>query len=175
MRFSLVLDVVCAALVAGCTIPVTGSSAAPVSSAASLARNDFGPTEARIFDLINAQRQLQGGLRDLVYNDQLRQMATIQAENMARFQKMAHVLPDASLPTLTDRAKYVGYPFGRLAENVAVGFPNAETVVTAWMESKGHRANILDGSVIETGIAVARSSSGGLYYCQVFGRRLSSL
>jgi len=43
------------------------------------------------------------------------------------------------------------------------------------MNSTGHRRNILDGSVVETGIAVARSSAGGLYYCQVFGRRLSSL
>ena len=102
-------------------------------------------------------------------------MAKIQAENMARFQKMAHTIPGAQLPTLGDRARYVGYPYGRLAENVALGYPNAETVVEGWMNSTGHRRNILDGSVVETGIAVARSSTGGLYYCQVFGRRLSSL
>ena len=102
-------------------------------------------------------------------------MAKIQAENMARFQKMAHTIPAAQLPTLGDRARYVGYPYGRLAENVALGYPNAETVVEGWMNSTGHRRNILDGSVVETGIAVARSSAGGLYYCQVFGRRLSSL
>lgn len=171
MRFSFGLDVLCAALVAGCMIPVAASSPAPPSSPAPLSRSEFGATEARIFTLINAERRHQG-LPDLVYNDQLDQMAKIQAQNMARFQKMAHVLPGASLPTLGDRARYVGYHFGRLAENVALGFPNAETVVTGWMESKAHRANILDGSVIETGIAVARSSAGGLYYCQVFGRRL---
>jgi uncharacterized protein YkwD len=173
MRFSFILDVVCAALVAGCTIPVAAPSAAPASSPASLGRSEFGATEARIFDLVNGQRRLEG-LPDLVYNDQLDQMAKIQAQNMARFQKMAHVLPDANLPTLTDRAKYVGYRFGRLAENVAVGFPNAGTVVNGWMESKGHRENILSRDVVETGIGIARSSAGGLYYCQVFGRRLSS-
>ncbi len=102
-------------------------------------------------------------------------MAKIQAENMARFQKMAHTLPDAQLPTLGDRARYVGYPFGRLTENVALGYPNAETAVEGWMNSSGHRRNILDGGVVETGIGVARSSAGGLYYCQVFARRLSSL
>ncbi len=102
-------------------------------------------------------------------------MAKIQAENMARFQKMAHVLPEADLPTLAERARYVGYPYGRIAENVALGYPNAETVVEGWMASKGHRANILDRDVVETGIGIARSSAGGLYYCQVFGRRLQSL
>jgi uncharacterized protein YkwD len=102
-------------------------------------------------------------------------MAKIQAMNMARFQKMAHVLPGADLPTLAERARYVGYPYGRIAENVALGYPNAETVVEGWMASKGHRANILDREVVETGIGIARSSAGGLYYCQVFGRRLQSL
>jgi uncharacterized protein YkwD len=102
-------------------------------------------------------------------------MARIQAQNMARFQKMAHVLPEAELPTLVSRAQYVAYPFGRIAENVALGYPSAETVVQGWMASKGHRANILNPDVGETGIAIARSSAGGLYYCQVFGRQLQSL
>jgi uncharacterized protein YkwD len=134
----------------------------------------YGATEARIFDLINAERQHQG-LPALVYNAQLDRMAKIQAENMAYFQKMAHTIPEAQLPTLGDRARYVGYPFGRLAENVALGYPNAETVVQGWMNSSGHRRNILESSVEETGIGIARSSAGGLYYCQVFGRRLTSL
>lgn len=161
-----------AALIAvGCAVPVVGSPAYPATAPAS---GRYGATESRIFDLINAERRHQG-LPGLVYNEQLDQMAKIQAKNMAQFQKMAHVLPQANLPTLGDRARYVAYPFGRLAENVALGFPSAETVVQGWMESKGHRANILNSDVFETGIAIARSSAGGLYYCQVFGRRLNSL
>ena len=108
----------------------------------------------------------------MVFNAQLNQMARIQAQNMAYFQRMAHTLPNASLPTLGDRAHYVGYTYGRIAENVALGYPNAETVVEGWMNSRGHRQNILDSGVLETGIAVARSATGGLYYCQVFGRQL---
>jgi uncharacterized protein YkwD len=110
-----------------------------------------------------------------VYNPQLDRMAKIQAQNMAHFQKMAHVLPDASLPALADRARYTGYPYSRLAENIALGYPDAGAVVDGWMSSKGHRANILNRDVLETGIGVASSSAGGLYYCQVFGRRLGSL
>jgi uncharacterized protein YkwD len=101
-------------------------------------------------------------------------MARIQAENMARYQKMAHVIPEARQPTLGDRARESGYPFARLAENVALGYPNAQTVVDGWMASKGHRANILNRDVEETGIAIAQSSAGGVYYCQVFGRRMTS-
>ena len=157
-------------LVAGCSIPMAGAAAPAAATAAPPNRSAYGNTESRIFDLINAQRQHQG-LRPLVYNAQLDRMAKIQADNMARFQKMAHVLPDANLPSLGDRARYVGYTYGRIAENVALGFPNAETVVEGWMNSSGHRRNILDREVIETGIGIARSSAGGIYYCQVFGRQ----
>jgi uncharacterized protein YkwD len=161
--------------VSGCTIPAgnTTPSSAPSPNSTG-AKGRFGATEARIFGLINAERRNRG-IPALVYNEQLDQMAVIQAQSMAYFQKMAHVLPDAKLPTLGDRARYVAYPFGRLAENVALGYPDAETVVQGWMASKGHRANILNSDVVETGIAIARSSAGGLYYCQVFGRRLNSL
>ena len=155
----------------GCLVPV---GAPPIARSTAPNSRAYGAAEARIFDLINAERR-HSGLPPLIYNEQLDRMAKIQAENMARFQKMAHTIPGAQLPTLGDRARYVGYPYGRLAENVALGYPNAETVVEGWMNSTGHRRNILDGSVVETGIAVARSSAGGLYYCQVFGRRLSSL
>lgn len=157
-----------------CAIPVASPAPNRAASATPAAPGRYGATVSLIFDLINGERRHQG-LPALVFNAQLDQMANIQAQNMAHFQKMAHVIPEASLPTMGDRARYVGYPFGRLAENVALGYPDAETVVQGWMTSKGHRANILNPDVVETGIAIARSSSGGLYYCQVFGRRLSSL
>src|SRR5882762_10141234 len=161
-------------LVVGCAIPVASPTGSPSTSPTPPNASRYGAAESRIFDLINAERRHQG-LPALVYNAQLDRMAKIQAENMAYFQKMAHTLPEAQLPTLGDRAHYVGYPFGRLAENVALGYPNAETAVQGWMNSSGHRHNILDSSVEETGIGIARSSAGGLYYCQVFGRRLTSL
>jgi uncharacterized protein YkwD len=171
MRFGL-LALAPTIVLAGCTVPVnTSSSPSPPSTETS--PRTLGATESRIFRLVNAERRRQG-LRDLAYNPQLDRMARIQAQNMARFQKMAHVLPEATLPTLTDRARESGYLYSRLAENVALGYPNAETVVQGWMASKGHRANILNRDVEETGIAIARSSAGGLYYCQVFGRRMVS-
>jgi uncharacterized protein YkwD len=161
-------------LASACAVQLPPAPAPTTAAVASATRGSFSATESRIFDLINAERRHQG-LPALVYNPQLDRMAKIQARNMARFQKMAHVLPDADLPTLVDRSHYVGYQYGRIAENVALGYPNAETVVEGWMNSKGHRANILNREVIETGIGIARSTAGGLYYCQVFGRQLASL
>jgi len=158
-------------LVAGCAVPMA-APAAP--SSAVRTASPYASSESRIFDLINAERTRRG-LRPLIYNAQLDRMAKIQAANMARFQKMSHNLPESSVPTLGDRARYVGYMFGRLEENIALGYPNAESVVQGWLGSTGHRRNILDGNVVETGIGIARSSAGGLYFCQVFGRQLRDL
>src|SRR4029077_1433126 len=100
-----------ALILIGCAIPV-GSPAPSPSMRVGASAGKYGATEARIFDLVNAERQHQG-LPALVYNAQLDRMAKIQAENMAYFQKMAHTIPEAQLPTLGDRARYAGYAFGR--------------------------------------------------------------
>jgi uncharacterized protein YkwD len=177
MRFtgSTVCVLVCA--VTACTLqaPAASSVSTPrpqrarTDQPAAPIRSAYGATEARIFDLVNSQRRRRG-LQPLVYNEQLDRMAKVQAGNMARYEKMAHVLPQSDLPTLADRARYAGYQYGRLAENVALGYPSAEAVVQGWMNSQGHRENILNHEVVETGIGVMRSRDGGLYYCQVFGR-----
>ncbi|MEO8579174.1 MAG: CAP domain-containing protein [Gemmatimonadales bacterium] len=158
-------------LVAGCTIPGPAPSPPPPAAPGTAV---LGATETRIFRLINAERKRQG-LPALAYSSRLDRMARIQSQNMAYFHKMAHTLPGASLPTLGSRAMYAGYPFGRLTENVAESYPSAESVVQAWMNSSGHRHNILDADVVETGIAISRSDAGGIYYCQVFGKLLESL
>lgn len=144
---------------------VSSTAAAPPNA------SRYSASESRIFELINEQRRSRG-VHALAYNPELDRMAKIQAENMARFQKMAHSLPESSLPTLGDRARYVGYAYAQIEENVALGYQTPEAVVKGWMNSSGHRRNILDNYVVETGIGIARSSAGGLYYCQVFGRRL---
>lgn len=160
-------------LVAGCVMPVqaTAVSRAPTVSPGETGR--YAASVSRIFDLINVERQRQG-LRVLAYNGQLDRMAKIQAANMAHFQKMAHTLPESQLPTLADRARYVGYAYREVAENIALGYQTPEAVVRGWMNSSGHRRNILNSGVLETGIAIARSSGGGLYYAQVFGRQGTS-
>src|SRR3954468_18298454 len=161
----------CLLPVSGCAIPMAAPPAPPAVAAPS-SPSPYSAYENRIFQLINGERARRG-IRPLVYNGELDRMAKIQATNMAHFQKMAHVLPEAQLPTLADRAHYVGYGYREIAENVALGYPSAESVVRGWMNSSGHRRNILNAGVVETGIGIARSSAGGIYYAQVFGSRLS--
>lgn len=164
--------VVAGTLPIACAVPAIDPAPAP--SAPSSAASRYAATELRIYELINIERR-KHGLPALAWNEQLDHAAKIHAANMARFRKMAHTIPEADLPTLSRRAQHVAYPFGRIAENIALGFPDAESVVKGWMNSTGHRQNILNRDVSETGVGIVRSSSGGLYFCQVFGRRLTSI
>lgn len=139
----------------------TTSRAAPVTS---LVR-----TETQVFDLVNRERAAHS-ISPLVRNMILDSAARYQAANMARLKTMSHVLPTTSAPTLPERIRMVHYVYSRVAENIAYGQRSANEVVSGWMSSKGHRESILDSRLTETGIAIARASNGGLYFCQVFGR-----
>jgi len=116
------------------------------------------------------QARAENGLAPLSVNVKLVQAARIQAQAMADLNTMSHELPQARYPTLTDRASAVGYDFSSLGENIAYGYPNPGSVMNGWMNSSGHRANILGGSYTEFGVGIAYTSSGTPYYCQVFGR-----
>jgi uncharacterized protein YkwD len=165
--------------VAGCVVAVpsttTPSPRRPAPAARAPAIETEYPTmESRIFALVNAERK-RHGLPALALNERLDQAAKHHARNMARYGKMAHVIPESDAPTLTNRAQHVAYYYAHIAENIALGYRDAESVVRGWMDSPGHRRNILSRDIVEIGTAVVKSSSGGLYFCQVFGRRLTSI
>ncbi len=71
--------------------------------------------------------------------------------------------------TAGTRATAAGYGWRMVGENVAFGYATPEAVMTGWMNSSGHRANILNCSYRELGIGVARGSQG-LFWTQLFGR-----
>jgi uncharacterized protein YkwD len=122
-----------------------------------------------LVNLVNLERRNQG-LAPLTVNAKLTRAAQIHADDMARLDRMEHTLNGVAQPTLQSRAEHVGYAFSWLGENIAYNFPDAGSVHFAWMNSSGHRANILGANFTEVGIAIARNSRGELYYCQVFGR-----
>ncbi len=172
-------------LVAAAVVLVTGCNSTRIEPAPTPARplpragpiaikTGYASMESRILYLVNEERQ-RHGLPKLVLNPQLDQAAKLHAQNMATYRKMAHVIPEAPLPTLTHRAQHVAYYYATIAENIALGYPDAEGVVRGWMESAGHRRNILSKENVEIGTGVVSSSSGGLYFCQVFGRRRTSI
>ncbi len=89
------------------------------------------------------------------------------SQDQANRNTMSHIGGDGStMVTRADRAGYTGWR--SLAENVAYGQGDVTTVMRAWMNSPGHRANILGGST-HVGVGLARSSNGTPYWTQDYG------
>jgi uncharacterized protein YkwD len=125
--------------------------------------------EAAIVAYTNQERQARG-LSPLAVNVQLLGAARHHAGNMARFNLMAHTLSQADLPDLGSRLNYYDYRYMIAGENVAWNYSGAQAVVAAWMNSPGHRANILNPDFTEIGVGISYNGAGQLYYCQVFGK-----
>jgi uncharacterized protein YkwD len=123
----------------------------------------------QIVDLTNQQRAANG-LAPLAVSARLTQEAQLQANQMASLRDMDHNLPSAQYPTLQSRASAVGYNYSWLGENIAFNYPDPQSVVTAWMNSAEHRANILEPNYTEIGVAIALDANGLPYIAQEFGR-----
>lgn len=111
-------------------------------------------TQSGIITWTNIQRNAQG-LLPLAENEQLNTAAILKAQDMFENQYFAHVSPsglDAGGLTET-----VGYQFIAIGENLALGnFKNDEAIVQGWMDSPGHRANILSSRYTEIGVAAVK-------------------
>jgi uncharacterized protein YkwD len=95
-------------------------------------------------------------------------VARAHSANMAKQEKMDHVL-DGKKPH--ERVQDAGYRFAWVGENVAAGTNLApKEAMDLWMNSEGHRGNILGKDYDEIGIGLARTEKGDVYYTQVFGR-----
>jgi uncharacterized protein (TIGR03000 family) len=125
--------------------------------------------EKAIIDATNAERKKKD-LPELKPNPRLFDAARKHSELMARVDKLSHKLDDES--KMEDRVKATGYRGYMLGENVSCGPTSAEEVVKGWMNSEGHRANILNGTFTEIGVGVAKNEKGMLYFTQVFGKPL---
>jgi uncharacterized protein YkwD len=122
-----------------------GSGAAPTAAA---------PTDqARVVELVNAERAARG-LRPLAWEERLAASAGAYAGQMAGANFFSHTGVDGSdVVARAEAAGYVGWSF--LAENLAAGQPTPERVVQGWMNSPGHRANVLAADACEIGIGHA--------------------
>jgi uncharacterized protein YkwD len=105
--------------------------------------------EQQVLDLVNQQRQ-QHGCAVLVRSTQLSAAASAHSQDMALHDLFSHTGSDGS--TMVSRAEAAGYSYSMLAENLAAGSGTAEDVVAGWMNSPGHRANILNCDLHELGV-----------------------
>jgi uncharacterized protein YkwD len=145
--------------------PAVSTSTTPVAVPA---QATMSALERAVVDLTNQARE-QNGLPPLEANPVLVAMAQLQSNNMAQLNEMAHVLPGVAEPTLQSRAEAAGYNYAWLGENIAFNYSDATSVVTAWMNSPEHRANILNPNYTDIGVGFAWNSLGQAYATEDFG------
>jgi uncharacterized protein YkwD len=137
------------------------------------------PIAAAIVVQVNQQR-VANGVPALTVNPVLTFAATLQSNQMVQqsnvqglAQAMSHTLYGVALPTMVSRDEYAGYDYTAIGENIAFGYSGADDVMTAWMNSPGHRANILDPGFTEIGVSVKANPDGVLYFTQEFGNPIT--
>lgn len=106
---------------------------------------------AQVLDLVNAERA-KHGCPPLQIDAKLERAAERQSQEMATQDFVSHTDPDGTTPG--QRVHDTGYIFQMIGENIEAGSDTAEDAVDQWMQSPGHRANILTCAYRETGIAV---------------------
>jgi len=117
-----------------------------------------------VLALVNAERRARG-LAPMVLDGRLQSIAQSHSVDQAARRTMSHTGGDGS--TLRVRMDRSGFPWRSAGENVAYGYSTSTAVMNGWMNSSGHRANIL-GSFTHLGVGLAYSSTGVPYWTQVF-------
>ncbi|MFT3880553.1 MAG: CAP domain-containing protein [Gemmatales bacterium] len=124
--------------------------------------------EQELVDLTNAARKKEG-LPELQPHPKLFQSARLHAANMAKQDKLDHELDGK---TMIDRLQAVEYAVESAAENIAHKQTTPRKVIASWMESEGHRKNILTEDFRHIGVAVAKNAKGERYWVQMFATPL---
>ncbi|GAB2965849.1 CAP domain-containing protein [Saccharothrix stipae] len=122
--------------------------------------------EDRVLALTNGERSA-AGCPALAANAQLAAAAKRHSDDMARTGNFSHTGTDGS--TAAQRVTDAGYHFRLMAENIAAGQGTAEEVVSAWMSSESHRANIVNCELRELGVAHSVDGGNKAYWTQDFG------
>ncbi len=125
-----------------------------------------------LVDLANDDRA-DNQINTLTLNQILVKAAQLKAADMAAEQYFAHTNPYNSEKTPWYWFSQAGYAFKYAGENLAIDFNDSSAVNRAWMDSPGHRANILNANFTEVGIAVVEGIYEGhptTYVVQMFGK-----
>lgn len=123
--------------------------------------------EINTFNRVNAERTNRG-LAALVLDANISAVARGHSQDMVNRHFFSHVNPDGA--GLAERLSDGGIAYNIAGENIAWNnYPDpVDTAVTGWMNSAGHRANILDNRFSRTGIGVVGDAAGRYYFTQVF-------
>lgn len=127
-----------------------------------------GSREEQVVAIVNRERAA-AGCGPVQINAELATAAQRHSEDQAANNNMSHTGSDGS--SFVERARRAGYQ-SPIGENVAMGYRTPEAVMDGWMNSDGHRRNILNCQARAIGVGVAAAADGALYWTQVFGATL---
>ena len=118
--------------------------------------------EREVVQLVNEHR-VQNGLQPLTENWELSRVARYKSQDMVDNRYFSHTSPTYGSPFQMIRA--FGLSYRTAGENIAYGQRTPQAVVNAWMNSSGHRANILNASYTQIGVGYV---ANGHYWTQMF-------
>lgn len=121
--------------------------------------------EQEVIRLVNEIRR-ENGLKELTYDWELGRVARFKSQDMKDNKYFAHNSPVYGTPF--QMIKNFGISYRSAGENIAKGYATPQAVVTGWMNSSGHRANILNVNFTHIGVGYV---SGGSYWTQMFIRK----
>ncbi|MGX1885909.1 sigma-70 family RNA polymerase sigma factor [Streptomyces sp. NPDC055287] len=139
--------------------------AAPEPSPTVQQGTSSSPFAQQVTDLVNAERA-DNGCGPVRQNSRLDTAAQRHSADMAARDFFDHTNPDGAGPG--ERVTAAGYAWSTYGENIALGQRTPAQVMESWMNSSGHRANILNCSFKEIGVGI-HDASGGPWWTQVFG------
>ncbi len=121
--------------------------------------------ENEVIRLVNVQRS-KAGLQTLKANWQLCRVARYKSADMANKGYFSHTSPTYGTPF--QMMENFGLRFSAAGENIAYGQQTPQEVMNAWMNSPGHRSNIMSATYTEIGVGLAKNSKGVCYWTQQF-------
>jgi uncharacterized YkwD family protein/spore coat assembly protein SafA len=121
--------------------------------------------EQAVVDLVNKERASKG-LQKLTAHTALSKVARTKSQDMIDNKYFSHTSPVYGSPF--NMMESFGLRFSAAGENIAYGQKTAQEVMNGWMNSPGHRANILSPSFTHIGVGAAKISNGTLYWTQMF-------
>lgn len=123
--------------------------------------------EKEVIRLTNVERQ-KAGLPAYAHNWELSRVARYKSQDMANKGYFSHTSPTYGSPFQMMKSFRINYRAA--GENIAMGQRTAQAVVQGWMNSSGHRANILSRNFTHIGVGYAKNSKGTIYWTQMFIR-----
>jgi uncharacterized YkwD family protein/spore coat assembly protein SafA len=121
--------------------------------------------EQQVIDLVNKQRAAHG-LSQLKANWEVCRVARYKSQDMINKHYFDHQSPTYGSPFTMMQS--FGIRFSAGGENIAYGQRTPQEVMNTWMNSPGHRANILSATYNQMGCGVAKTSGGTYYWTQMF-------